>query len=79
MELPTSVAPFILRGVALLGVESVRPRLALRQEAWTRLANDLDVKALEAMSETIPFTQALDRAKTIVKGAIRGRIVIEMP
>ena len=79
MELPTSVAPFILRGVALLGVESVRPRLALRQQAWARLANDLDVQALEAMTEIIPFTQALDRAKTIVKGAIRGRIVIEMP
>ena len=42
MDLPASVAPFILRGVSLLGVEAVRPRLAMRREAWARLARDLD-------------------------------------
>ena len=53
MDLPASVAPFILRGVTLLGVEAVRPRLALRREAWARLARDLDKEALSRMSETV--------------------------
>ena len=79
MDLPTSVAPFILRGVSLLGVESVRPRIALRREAWGRLAADLDPALIDAMRETVPFDQALEKAKTIVRGAIRGRTVIEMP
>ncbi len=76
MDLPSSVAPFILRGVTLLGVEAVRPRLALRREAWARLARDLDKEALSRMSETIPFSEALERAKTIVEGRVRGRIVV---
>jgi len=76
MDLPASVAPFILRGVTLLGVEAVRPRLALRREAWARLARDLDKEALSRMSETIPFGEALERAKKIVEGRVRGRIVV---
>lgn len=79
MELPTNVAPFILRGVALLGVESVRPRIGLRREAWTRIAADLDTAMIDAMSEIIPFDQALERARSIVTGKIKGRVVIEMP
>jgi len=79
MELPTSVAPFILRGVSLLGVESVRPRIDLRRAAWRRLARDLDPALIDAMRESVPFDQALEKAKTIVRGAIRGRAVIEMP
>ncbi len=76
MDLPASVAPFILRGVTLLGVEAVRPRLALRREAWARLARDLDKEALSRVSETIPFSEALERAKKIVEGRVRGRIVV---
>jgi acrylyl-CoA reductase (NADPH) len=76
MDLPASVAPFILRGVTLLGVEAVRPRLALRREAWARLARDLDKGALSRMSETIPFSETLERAKKIVEGQVRGRIVV---
>jgi acrylyl-CoA reductase (NADPH) len=76
MDLPASVAPFILRGVTLLGVEAVRPRLALRREAWARLARDLDKGALSRMSETIPFRETLERAKKIVEGRVRGRIVV---
>jgi acrylyl-CoA reductase (NADPH) len=76
MDLPASVAPFILRGVTLLGVEAVRPRLALRREAWARLARDLDKETLSRMSETIPFSEALERAKKIVEGRVRGRIVV---
>jgi acrylyl-CoA reductase (NADPH) len=79
MDLPTSVAPFILRGVSLLGVESVRPRIALRREAWARLARDLDPALIDAMRESVPFDQALEKAKLIVRGAIRGRAVIDMP
>lgn len=78
MALQTTVAPFILRGVALLGVESVRPRLALRREAWTRIAADLDPATIDAMSEIVPFEQALTRARDIVEGKIRGRAVIAM-
>lgn len=79
MDLPASVAPFILRGVSLLGVESVRPRIALRRAAWARIASDLDAARIDAMCETIPFDQALGRARAIVTGKIRGRVVIEMP
>ncbi len=78
MDLPASVAPFILRGISLLGVEAVRPRLALRREAWARLARDLDKEALARMSEIIPFAQALERAHQIVDGKVRGRVVIEI-
>ncbi|QGM47194.1 MDR family oxidoreductase [Methylocystis heyeri] len=78
MDLPASVAPFILRGVSLLGVESVRPRLALRREAWARLSRDFDRKALARMTETIPFPQALERARGIVEGKVRGRLVVEI-
>jgi acrylyl-CoA reductase (NADPH) len=78
MDLPTSVAPFILRGVSLIGVESVLPRIALRRQAWMRLAKDLDKDKLAAMTERIPFSQTLDRAREIVAGRVRGRIVVEM-
>lgn len=78
MELPASVAPFILRGVSLLGVESVRPRIGLRRAAWGRIATDLDPALIDSMGETIPFEAALERARAIVDGAIRGRIVIAM-
>lgn len=78
MDLPATVAPFILRGVALLGVESVRPRIALRREAWARLARDLDKDKLAAMTQTIPFAEALERARQIVAGKVRGRLVVEI-
>jgi acrylyl-CoA reductase (NADPH) len=78
MDLPASVAPFILRGVALLGVESVRPRLTLRREAWARLARDLDRTTLAEMTETIPFADALERARKILEGRVRGRIVVTL-
>ncbi len=78
MDLPASVAPFILRGVSLLGVESVRPRITMRHEAWVRLARELDHSALALIRETIPFAEALARAKDLVKGKARGRIVVEI-
>jgi len=78
MDLPTSVAPFILRGVALLGVDSVMCPMALRLEAWKRLATDLDRSLLASMTKTIPFNSVIETAATILKGQIRGRVVVEM-
>jgi acrylyl-CoA reductase (NADPH) len=78
MELATSVAPFILRGVALLGVDSGRAPKPLRIEAWDRIARDLDRKKLAAMTTTIGFDDIEAAANDIVAGKVRGRIVVEI-
>lgn len=78
MELPASVAPFILRGVSLLGVDSVMAPKELRLEAWRRLASELDRDKLAAMTTTIPFSDIIAAAHDIVNGKVRGRIVVEM-
>ncbi len=78
MDLPTSVAPFILRGVSLLGIDSVMAPLALRQEAWSRLVKDLDMGKLEALSTEIGFDGIVDAAHSIIDGKIRGRVVVDM-
>jgi acrylyl-CoA reductase (NADPH) len=76
MDLPASVAPFILRGVSLLGVNSVTCPLPRRLEAWGRLARDLDRGKLAAMTETIPFDRVIERANAILDGTVRGRTVV---
>jgi acrylyl-CoA reductase (NADPH) len=78
MDLPTSVAPFILRGVSLLGVDSVMAPKELRLEAWSRLARDLDRGTLAAMSSTIPFDRVIEAGSDIVAGKTRGRVVVEI-
>ncbi|MFP1630467.1 MDR family oxidoreductase [Zhengella sp. ZM62] len=78
MDLPATVAPFILRGVALLGVDSVMAPRERRLEAWQRLASDLDMAKLEALSETIGFDGIIDTAKAIVDGKVRGRVAVDM-
>jgi acrylyl-CoA reductase (NADPH) len=78
MDLPTSVAPFILRGVSLLGIDSVMAPLALRQEAWSRLVTDLDMDKLEALSTEIGFDGIIDAAHQIIDGKVRGRVVVDM-
>nr|WP_295461936.1 MDR family oxidoreductase [Mesorhizobium sp.] len=78
MDLPTSVAPFILRGVSLLGIDSVMAPKAMRLEAWRRLGTDLDHAKLSAISTKIGFDGIIDAAKAIVDGRIRGRVVIDM-
>ncbi|MEM5471281.1 MDR family oxidoreductase [Hoeflea sp. AS60] len=78
MDLPTSVAPFILRGVSLLGIDSVMAPLALRQEAWSRLVTDLDLDKIEALSTEIGFDGIIDAAHSIMDGQIRGRVVVDM-
>ncbi len=78
MDLPTTVAPFILRAVALLGVESVQCSKAKRIEAWGRLARELDKDKLASMTTHVPFDSVMDVARDIVQGKIRGRVVVDM-
>jgi acrylyl-CoA reductase (NADPH) len=78
MDLPSSVAPFILRGVALLGIDSVMAPKARRLEAWSRLARDLDRGRLAAMSRTIKLEDVIGAGQEIIAGKVRGRLVVEM-
>jgi len=78
MDLPASVAPFILRNVALLGIDSVMAPKALRLEAWRRLAAEMDRTKLAAMTTKIRLEDAIESARALVDGKIRGRIVIEI-
>lgn len=78
MDLPTSVAPFILRGVSLLGVDSVMCPQHLRREAWRRLDSDLDRRKLAQMTEEIGLDGVLDAGQRIVEGRVRGRIVVKI-
>ncbi|NDZ17035.1 oxidoreductase [Variovorax sp. WS11] len=75
-DLPATVMPFILRGVALLGVDSVMAPLALRNEAWTRLARDLDASLLETITREITLSDAIGTAHALMAGKIRGRVVV---
>jgi acrylyl-CoA reductase (NADPH) len=76
MDFPATVAPLILRGVTLAGVDSVmRPR-ADRLEAWRRLTQDLDIQKLELLTEEIALAQVIERAALFLQGQIRGRIVV---
>ncbi len=76
MDLPTSVAPFILRNVALLGVDSVGCPRELRLEIWRRLALDLDMAKLDAMTTAIGFDQIIPTAQAILEGKVKGRVVV---
>jgi acrylyl-CoA reductase (NADPH) len=78
MDLPTSVAPFILRSVSLLGIDSVMAPRTLRQEAWRRLAADLDRSKLKAMTRTIPLKEVEAAGRDILAGHVRGRVVVEI-
>jgi acrylyl-CoA reductase (NADPH) len=78
MDLPASVAPFILRSVSLLGIDSVMCPLALRREAWTRLESDLDRDKLAAMTSEITLPEVVDAGRRIIDGAVRGRIVVKV-
>jgi acrylyl-CoA reductase (NADPH) len=78
MDLPASVAPFILRGVALLGIDSVMCPKPRRLEAWARLAADLDRDRLALMTTRVPLTDVIDTARAIVDGKVRGRVVVEI-
>ena len=78
MDFPASVAPFILRGVSLLGIDSVMAPSEVRKPAWDRLARDLDIAALERISTVVSLKDALKSAEDIVSGKIRGRVVVDV-
>jgi acrylyl-CoA reductase (NADPH) len=78
IDLPTSVAPFILRGVSLLGIESTMAPLQIRNNAWKRLAADLDRHKLAKMIEEIDLTEVIPMGKKIVEGGVRGRLVVKI-
>ncbi|HEX3675158.1 MAG TPA: MDR family oxidoreductase [Rhizomicrobium sp.] len=78
LDLPTTVAPFILRGVSLLGIESVHMPMPRRKQAWERLARDLDVKKLAAMTTTIGMKDLRGAAEDILAGKVRGRLVVDL-
>jgi acrylyl-CoA reductase (NADPH) len=78
MDLSASVAPFILRGVSLLGIDSVMRPMTDRQAAWTRLESDLDREQLAAMSSEIGLEEVIAAAPDIVAGQVRGRIIVKI-
>jgi acrylyl-CoA reductase (NADPH) len=78
LDLPMSVAPFILRGVTLAGIDSVMAPKAKRERAWQRLATDLDRDALAEMSVTRPLADVIGLAPEILAGKVRGRVVLEV-
>jgi acrylyl-CoA reductase (NADPH) len=78
MDLPTTVAPFILRAVSLLGIDSVMCPREVRREAWNRLASDLDRSKLQSMTNEIQLPGVLVAAPAILDGRIRGRIVVKI-
>jgi acrylyl-CoA reductase (NADPH) len=78
MDLPGSVAPFILRGVSLLGIDSVMCPLPVRNQAWGRLESGLDRGRLEGMTREIGLTEVIPVAGTILEGRVRGRIVVKI-
>ena len=79
MDLPSSVAPFILRGVCLLGIDSVMCPIPLRKIAWSRLATDLDPTKLSEITHEINLDQVIGEAGKILAGQVRGRIVVKIP
>jgi acrylyl-CoA reductase (NADPH) len=78
MDLPGSVAPFILRAVSLIGIDSVMCPLPMRQQAWRRLEADLDRAKIEAMTSEIGLADVFEAGRRIVDGQVRGRIVVKI-
>ena len=78
LDLPTTVMPFILRSVALLGIDSVMAPRALRQRAWDRLARDLDPALLETIIDEVTLDGAVAKAQALMDGQVRGRVVVRI-
>jgi acrylyl-CoA reductase (NADPH) len=78
MDFPASVAPFILRGITLYGIDSVMAPLAKRQQAWQRLARDLDLAKLDSLVREIPLAEAIAAGAQILAGQVRGRLVVNV-
>lgn len=78
MDFPASVAPFILRGVTLYGIDSVMAARPLREQAWARLASDLKPAALQALTTEIGLSEAVGAAARLLDGQVRGRLVVDV-
>jgi acrylyl-CoA reductase (NADPH) len=78
MDFPSTVAPFILRGVTLAGIDSVMARRARREQAWQLLAESLARAKLDAMTHEVPLAGAFGVARDILGGKIRGRVVVNV-
>lgn len=78
MDFPSSVAPFILRGVTLYGIDSVMAPKAVREQAWARLAKDLDLAKLDSMVREIGLSEAIAAGSDILAGKVRGRLVVNV-
>ena len=78
MDLPTSVAPFILRGVSLIGIDSVMCPMELRQQAWRRLETELDRGKIAAMTSEVELANVIETGTRIIDGQVRGRIVVKV-
>ncbi|MBX0301210.1 oxidoreductase [Cryobacterium sp. 1639] len=77
-DLPTTVLPFILRAVTLAGINSVEAPLPLREEAWARLAAELDLDKLDSLTTVIPFADSFAAAESILAGRVHGRTVVDV-
>ena len=75
---PATVAPFILRGITLYGIDSVMAPIELRAEAWQRLATELDQSKLETVRTEIQLTDAINLSNDILDGKVRGRVVVKL-
>ncbi|MCB1932616.1 MAG: oxidoreductase [Candidatus Accumulibacter sp.] len=78
MDFPATVAPFILRGVTLYGIDSVMAPLSVRQEAWERLGRDLEIAKLDAISHEIALSEAIAVGSELLEGKVRGRVVVKV-
>jgi acrylyl-CoA reductase (NADPH) len=78
MDFPASVAPFILRGVTLYGIDSVMAPLEPRERAWSRLASDIDAQTLEAVASDINLAEAASVAGDVLAGKVKGRLVVDV-
>ena len=75
-DLPATVMPFILRGVTLVGIDSVMAPIGDRQAAWQRLARDVDPAWIDLIAEEVPLESAIDKAAVLMAGQMRGRVVV---
>jgi acrylyl-CoA reductase (NADPH) len=78
MDFPASVAPFILRGVTLYGIDSVMAPVDVRAQAWRRLASDLDFSRLQSMTQEIGLSKVVTVATELLESKVRGRVVVDV-
>ena len=78
MDFPATVVPFILRGITLYGIDSVMAPLSLRQQAWQRLAAELDMAKLDVIAREIGLSEVIEVAKDLLQGKVRGRVLVDV-